>query len=311
MCHNISDHSHSDAIDPLDTKLATTIIADISDSTPFYESMEDDQARKLIQFEIDRLRDVTRKFGGIDVGQKGDDVLCYFFDHDAAVHAALEMVSKPPGTVLSVHAGVHKGPIVIAENDIFGETVNLTARLAAAANPGEACLSETIVTGLRSNIRKQLIPIGALRLKGVSDPVRAYSLVAATDGLSTVMHAPTRSGDVQLGQQGESFTLVLYHDDQSWRCREGEELSIGRSNQCDVILPQPWVSRLHAVFSVKSGKLTLTDRSSSGTYVQIENAREIQLKRETVMLADSGLISPALPVLHADARPLEFEIVRR
>ena len=104
---------------------------------------------------------------------------------------------------------------------------------------------------------------------------------------------------------------MLYHDDQSWRCREGEELSIGRSNQCDVILPQPWVSRLHAVFSVKSGKLTLTDRSSSGTFVQIENAREIQLKRETVMLADSGLISPALPVLHTDARPLEFEIVRR
>lgn len=296
----------------METKPATTIIADISDSTPFYIEMGDDQAQKFIQIEIDRLRDVATSFGGTMVGQKGDDALCYFFDQDAAVRAALEMISRPHGTLLSVHAGVHHGPIVFAENGIFGETVNLTARLAAAANPGEVCLSESVANSLSAELKQKLTPIGPLRLKGVSDPVKAYSMQAPADGLSTVLHPPTQVGrGTNSEEQSDNFALILYHDDRSWRCREGDELKIGRSKQCDVILQQPWVSRLHAVLSMKNGKLMLTDRSSSGTYVKFEDAREIQLKREAIMLAGSGLISLSLSCQHADARPLEFEIVRR
>lgn len=274
--------------------------------------MGDDQAQELIQLEIDRLHEVLLGYGGVPVGQKGDDVLCYFRDPEDAIKTVLEMIQKPPGTLLSVHAGVHQGPVVAGENGIFGETVNLTARLAAAANPGEACVSESVAKDLSSKTRRLLTAIGSLRLKGVSEPVKAYSVVASTDGLSTVMHVPTQTTGSNLdGPQSENFALILYHDDLTWRCREGDELKIGRSNQCDVILPEPWVSRLHAVLSMKGGKLMLADRSSSGTYVQFENAREVQLKRENIMLADSGLISPGLPILHADARPLEFEVVRR
>lgn len=294
------------------SKLATTIIADISDSTPFYEAMGDNQAQKLIQFEIDRLREAAISLGGIPVGQKGDDVLCYFLDQDAAVKSALEMINKPHGTLLSVHAGVHHGPVVFAENGIFGETVNLTARLAAAANPSEACVSESVVSHLSPDIKQLLTPIGPLHLKGVSDPVRVYSMRPSTDGLSTVLHTPTLiDRGLSQGDQSSSFALILYHEDRSWRCREGDEIKIGRSKQCDVVVPQPWVSRLHAVLNMKNGKLMLTDRSSSGTYVKFENEREIQLKREAVMLAGGGLISPSLPTQHADARPLEFEVVRR
>ncbi|WP_074733789.1 adenylate/guanylate cyclase domain-containing protein [Ruegeria halocynthiae] len=296
----------------METKLVTTIIADISDSTPFYEAMGDDQAQELIQLELGRLRDVLLGYGGVPVGQKGDDVLCYFYDPEAAIQSVLEMIQKPPGTLLSVHAGVHQGPVVVGDNGIFGETVNLTARLAAAANPGEACVSDSVAKDLSTETKMLLTTIGSLRLKGVSEPVKAYSVVASNGGLNTVMHVPTQTaGSYSEGHHSENFALILYYDDRMWRCREGGELKIGRSGQCDVILPQPWVSRLHAVLSMKAGKLMLADRSSSGTYVQVENAREVQLKRESVMLADSGLISPALPILHTDARPLEFEVVRR
>jgi len=58
---------------------------------------------------------------------------------------------------------------------------------------------------------------------------------------------------------------------------------------------------------MKAGKLVLTDRSTSGTYVKSEAGREIQLKRETVMLADSGQISPALPIERSEAC-LYFEL---
>ncbi|MEX0319170.1 MAG: FHA domain-containing protein [Ruegeria sp.] len=296
----------------MDTQLATTIIADISESTPLYQAMGDDQAQRLIQLEIDRLREVMLDHGGTPVGQKGDDVLSYFDDHDAAIHAALKMIEQPPGTMLSVHVGVHRGAIVVAEKGIFGEAVNLTARLAAVANPGEACVSEAVAAMVKPGLRQLLKPIGALRLKGISDPLEVFSLVRSASDLSTQTRLPLQfgGGDEQ-GYPSEALTLVLNHGGRSWRCREGGELKIGRSSQCDVVLPQAWVSRLHAVLSLKDGKLMLADRSTSGTYVQFDAGREIQLKREAVMLADGGLISPALPIQHDDAQLLEFEILRR
>ena len=294
------------------SRLATTIIADISDSTPFYQAMGDSEAQRLIQLEIDRLRDVLLRFDGVPVGQKGDDVLGYFETENAAVKAAVEMLSMPTESLLSVHAGIHCGPVVFKDNSIFGETVNLTARLAAVANPGEVCLSEGVASNLEPDLRRLLTPIGPLRLKGVSDPVKVFSLVSPAGDLSTVRYTSPHTDEAAAhGRAAETLTVILYDGERSWRCREGGELKIGRSPDCDVVLPQPWVSRLHAVLSLKGGKLMLTDRSSSGTYIQLESGREIQLSRESIMLSDSGSISPALRIRHADARPIEFEVIHR
>lgn len=294
------------------TRLGITILADISESTSFYEAVGDDRAQLTIQREIDRLREILITHGGVPVGQKGDDVLGYFEEHNAAVRAVLKMLSRSPGSALSVHAGLHYGPFVVNDGSIFGETVNLTARLAAAANPGEACISDSVAAGLCEDLSQLVRPIGALRLKGVSDPVDAYSLVSPEADLRTEVYQHTQTGkEKEHYEKSVDLSVVLYHDQRSWICREGKELQIGRSSQCDVVLDQPWVSRLHAILSLKDGKVLLNDRSSSGTFIRIQGGREIRLRREIVMLAGSGLISLALSSRHADARPLEFELVRR
>jgi len=273
------------------------IIADIAGSTPLYKAVGDDEAQRLIQLEIDRLRTVLLSFGGVPVGQKGDDVLSYFETPSAAFQAALTLIEPSSDTLLPVRVGVHCGPIVVAEKGIYGEAVNITARFATAANPGEACVSQDVAALLPGNLRQRLIPLGQLSLKGVSGPLTAYSLIHSNSDQTIQTHLPQNFGRSGENWQPQStITLVLRHEGCTWRCLGDGEFTIGRSPDCDVVLPQPWVSRLHAVLSMKAGKLVLTDRSTSGTYVKSEAGREIQLKRETVMLADSGQISPALPI---------------
>lgn len=295
----------------MDSNFATMIIADITGSTPLYRAVGENEAQRLIQLEIDRLRRVLLAFGGVPVGQKGDDVLSYFDDPDAAVQATMQLIEPSEDTPLSVHVGVHCGPIVIAEKGIYGEAVNVTARLASAANPGEACISAGVATMLSEEYQQRLNPLGRLNLKGLADPLMAYSLVGSDADSLMKTRLPQRFGRTEDNWSSkEGLTLILNYQDQSWRCRGTGEFRIGRSPDCDVVLSQPWVSRLHAVLSMKGGKLILTDRSTSATYVKSESGREIQLKRESVMLADSGLISPTMPFAHSETY-LEFQILGR
>ena len=292
----------------VDSKFATMIIADIAGSTPLYKAVGDDEAQRLIQLEIDRLRRVLLSFGGIPVGQKGDDVLSYFDDPNAAVQAALDLIEPDTDAVLQVHVGVHCGPIVIGARGIYGEAVNVTARFATAANPGEACVSASVAELLRRELRLMLKPLGRLSLKGVAEPLSAYSLVNPASDSTTQTRLPLNLGRTEAHWQASAgLTLILSHEDRAWRCVDNGEFTIGRAPDCDVVLPQPWVSRLHAVLAMKAGKLILTDRSTSGTYVKSEAGREIKLKRESVMLTDSGLISPTMPIDESDAC-LQFEI---
>jgi len=105
--------------------------------------------------------------------------------------------------------------------------------------------------------------------------------------------------------------IVLIHGSHTHRCGEAQRLVIGRSSACDIVLAQPWVSRQHEVVSVAGGKVLLEDRSSSGTYVAIGDSQGLFLRRETMMLASHGVISPAIRPDQSEADPIHFRIVER
>jgi adenylate cyclase len=76
----------------------------------------------------------------------GDGVMFHFRDRGSGVMAALEMVvgvathGLPPA-----HVGIHAGPVVFQEGDYFGRTVNIAARIAEYARPGEVLVSQDVV----------------------------------------------------------------------------------------------------------------------------------------------------------------------
>jgi adenylate cyclase len=102
-------------------------------------------------------------------------VMFYFREPAAAVPAALEMVAAvgrqglPPA-----HVGIHAGPVVFQEGDYFGRTVNLAARIAEYARPGEVLVSQQVVDAAdRGPVT--FTEIGPVELKGVSGPLRLYT----------------------------------------------------------------------------------------------------------------------------------------
>lgn len=285
---------------------AAVLLADISGSTALYEKVGNASAQRTITGEIERLRLTIREHDGVDIREKGDDVLAFFEDPNRAF-AAMQAVVAGGASGVSVHAGLHFGPVLLAGDDIFGDTVNLTARLAALANGGEGLLSRAMADRL-TDVGVTLFPIDGVWLKGIGEPLDIYSFTSDDTAMRTAMFVP---GTDMTASAGGDVALVLTIGDRVWRCRESDRLMIGRSEDCDIVLPRPWVSRRHAVLTVRGGKAIFEDRSSSGTYVSMGSDPEIFLRRESVILTGHGALSPALPPTQAEADPIDFEVVRR
>ena len=88
----------------------------------------------------------ARAHGGVPVKWLGDGVMSYFREPAGAVLAALRLVEQLPEAGLPpAHVGVAAGPVVVQGGDYFGRTVNLAARIAARAGPGQVLVGEQVV----------------------------------------------------------------------------------------------------------------------------------------------------------------------
>jgi class 3 adenylate cyclase len=289
------------------------LLADITDSTPLYEEVGDSVALGQIDRCLSRLRSIVAQEGGGVVRSKGDDVLCYFADASSAFKAARQMLSERHTSPLSIHAGAHFGPVIHAHGDIFGDAVNVTARLATLAKPGEALFSQKLVDRLPAYDLRDLRLLEHMTFKGKSAPVKVYSLLEDDPSQRTVIGAEHGSGHTRTDHQRSvpRVTATLYFSDHSRHCGESATLTIGRSLDCDVVIERPWVSRKHAVIGVRRGKVQLDDCSAAGTFVSIRDGYEFFMRRETVILTGSGFISPTLRPTDANAEVIRYEINRQ
>jgi len=131
-----------------------------------------DEAGVRLATELARMVDaVVGGRGGQPVKWLGDGVMMYFRDPAEAVRATLELVRRAPGIGLPAHAGVAAGPVVIQDGDYFGRTVNLAARIAERAAPGQ-----TLVTAEISELADGIgfRAVGSLELKGFARPVELF-----------------------------------------------------------------------------------------------------------------------------------------
>jgi adenylate cyclase len=114
----------------------------------------------------------AREYGGVPVKWLGDGVMVHFREPAGAVRSALQLVEQLPVAGLPpAHVGVAAGPVVVQGGDYFGRTVNLAARIASRAGPGQVLVSQGVAESTTPE-GVALVELGELRLKGFARPVR-------------------------------------------------------------------------------------------------------------------------------------------
>jgi adenylate cyclase len=148
---------------------------DLTGYTRLTEERGDSVAADLAQRLSSMVEQHSRRHGGTPVKWLGDGVMFHFPEPDDGVLAALEMVEAAPDIGLpSAHVGLHAGPVLFQEGDYFGRTVNIAARIADYARPGEVVVSQEVVD-LSSAETVSFTEIGRVELRGVSGPQHLFS----------------------------------------------------------------------------------------------------------------------------------------
>jgi adenylate cyclase len=148
---------------------------DITGYTRLTEEKGDEAAADLAARLATLVRRCSHAHGGQPVKWLGDGVMFYFREPADAVPAALDMVKVVGSHGLPpAHVGIHAGPVVFQEGDYFGRTVNIAARIAEYARPGEVLVSQEVVDAADGG-PVTFTEIGPVELKGVSGTIRLHA----------------------------------------------------------------------------------------------------------------------------------------
>jgi adenylate cyclase len=154
---------------------------DLAGYTRLTETQGDELAARSAA-RLAELADVAaRPRGGRLVKLLGDGAMLHFHEPRGAVLATLDLIAAireaglPPG-----HAGISAGPVVARDGDYFGHTVNLAARLSAAADPGIVLATRDVVEAVgHDDPDAQFAAVGELEFKNVGQPVAAFRVERA------------------------------------------------------------------------------------------------------------------------------------
>jgi adenylate cyclase len=149
---------------------------DITGYTRLTEERGDEAAAELATKLATLVRGSSREHEGQPVKWLGDGVMFYFPNPGDGVLAALDMVEGLPAAGLPpAHVGIHAGPVVFQDGDYFGRTVNIAARIAEYARPGEVLVTQEVVDATDLDA-VGITAIGPIELKGVSQPLSLHSV---------------------------------------------------------------------------------------------------------------------------------------
>ena len=279
-----------------DTAQATVLFVDVSGSTRLYESAGDAVAHAAIDECITIFKDKTAVVGGRVIKTIGDEVMSTFPDASAAAGAAIEMQNAieelPPvgETKIGVRIGFHYGPMVERDGDVFGDSVNLAARLAGLASKGQIMTSRETVELMTPLMRSSSRRLYSIEVKGKATPVDLYEILwLQTEDQTTL--ATQRS----IVRHKLTTLRLKYLDQEIVLDGSRTSLALGRDKAVDLVIVDRMASRQHGKIERRLDKFVLADHSANGTYVTVEGENEVVLRRAEFPLRSHGWIAFGQP----------------
>jgi serine/threonine protein kinase len=164
-------------------KLAAIMFADIVGFSQMMGKNED-QTLKLLEEYEKIVAPVIQKQGGTILKKLGDGLFCEFSSAVAAVECAIQIhesldnfnQASPQDFNLAVRIGIHMGDVVKKGDDLFGDGVNVAARLETMALPGGICVSDTIYSAISSHPEFEVLSLGHKKLKNIDHTYHLYRI---------------------------------------------------------------------------------------------------------------------------------------
>ena len=301
--------SQADVPAGIPQRIMAVLFADVAGSTKLYDTLGDTLAKAMVDECIALMGSIVAQYGGRVIKTIGDEVMCVLPDADSGCLAATDMQTRVTALPAvsdvkrAIRVGFHAGAVIEENNDVFGDTVNLAARMAGVAKAMQIITTRATVERLSPLLRKSSRLIASLSVKGKGD-VEVCEITWQGEDELTAMASSTSAvstaGIAKLHLQYGSTELILDKPDAS--------IILGRDASCHIEIVDRMASRHHARIERRRDKFFLVDQSTNGTYVVFKGESEIALRREEVMLRGEGRIAFGRSVSQSSEGTVTFSL---
>ncbi len=295
------------------TKQCAIMFADIAASTRLYNQLGDNKAEFFISTRLAIMCDITSNNNGRVIKKIGDEIMCQFPSAEDAALAATEMhvkkVTSDDSEPLNIRIGLHFGNTIEKDHDIFGDAVNIAARMAAIAEANQSITTESFVQLLSSNSKSKTRFFDSARVKGIDKEIKIFQLLW-DEGDVTIF--ATAQHIQQISKAKVSIVLKFNGEERFYTDSDiTTAISIGRDDACDLIIDATFASRSHVNLEFRRGKFVLVDHSTNGTYVKLNDQDEIFIRREELPLIGEGYISLGENYKPENTTNIYFRVMQR
>lgn len=165
------------------TRKMAVLFADICGSTALYEQLGNETALNMITGTLNLLKQEVARHKGTLIKTIGDEIMCTFPNALRAAQAARAMhlvvdAKKPGGEhLIAVRIGFHFGDVILKANDVFGDTVNVAARIASITRAQQTMTTQEVIDALPADFGHKAVPIARASFRGKQDTLAVYQLV--------------------------------------------------------------------------------------------------------------------------------------
>lgn len=270
------------------------VFADISGSTRLYETLGDAVARELVSECLGLMSEQIDKYSGTVIKTIGDEIMCTFPTADQATEASMgmqegvteDLPDRNPNTpsTLTIRVGLHHGSAILESGDVFGDAVNVAARMAGLAKGGQIITTKETAEQLTPVLRSSTRHLDRISVKGKSEEIDIFEVIWQAEDV-------TRMATGLLKSQSSEVKLLLDYNGAGRELNQDmDTLILGRGKKADMVINDTMASREHARIECRRGKFILTDMSTNGTYVQTPEG-PAYLRREDLVLVGEGRIA--------------------
>jgi adenylate cyclase len=185
------------ASDQIKRKLAAILAADIAGYSRLMGADEAGTFARLKEYRRELIDPKNKQYRGRVVKTTGDGILMEFPSVVDAVSAAIEVqrgmrernADIPPEKRIEFRIGINLGDVIIEGRDLYGDGVNIAARLEGLAEPGGICISQTVFNHTCGKITFDIEDLGEQHLKNIAQSVRVYRIVVDPARRGTISRA--------------------------------------------------------------------------------------------------------------------------
>jgi len=170
-------------------RLAAILHADVAGYSRLMGANEEDTLGRLTAYRA-MMADCIGQHGGRVVDTAGDSLLAEFSSVVEATRCALELqemltvrnADLPPERRLEFRMGIEMADVLDHDEGVYGDGVNVAARIQALAKPGGLCVSDAVRRSVANRLPVSFEPLGELSVKNITEPVRAFRVLPTTEG---------------------------------------------------------------------------------------------------------------------------------